>query len=68
MSKAGAGVVLKCLLGRENEIDIDALPWGEDPYYDISEQGTGEKEIVGGYETVVLAREVRVKDGVKIYP
>lgn len=68
MSKAGAGVVLKCLLGRENEIDIDALPWGEDPYYDISEQGAGEKEIVGGYETVVLAREVKVKDGVKIYP
>lgn len=68
MSKAGAGVVLKCLLGREDEIDIDALPWGEDPYYDISEQGAGNKEIVGGYETVVLAREVRVKDGVKIYP
>lgn len=67
MSKAGAGVVLKCLLGRENEIDIDALPWGEDPYYDISEQGAGEREIVGGYETVVLAREVRAKDGVKIY-
>ncbi|RAO70170.1 uncharacterized protein BHQ10_006182 [Talaromyces amestolkiae] len=67
MSKAGAGVVLKCLLGREDEIDIDALPWGEDPYYDISEQGAGEKEIVGGYETVVLAREVKVKDGVKIY-
>ncbi|EEA20980.1 ATP-dependent 3'-5' DNA helicase [Talaromyces marneffei ATCC 18224] len=68
MSKAGAGVVLKCLLGREDEIDIDALPWGEDPYYDISEQGAGDKEIVGGYETVVLAREVRVKHGVKIYP
>lgn len=31
-------------------------------------RGAGEKEIVGGYETVVLAREVRVKDGVKIYP
>ncbi|KAF7585133.1 hypothetical protein BBP40_012224, partial [Aspergillus hancockii] len=28
MSKAGAGVVLKCLLGWE--IDVDSLPWGED--------------------------------------
>ncbi|EED20570.1 DEAD/DEAH box helicase, putative [Talaromyces stipitatus ATCC 10500] len=69
MSKAGAVVVLKCLLGRESEIDIDALPWGEE--YDVSDATylhAGEGEIVGGYETVVLAREVRVKDGVRIYP
>lgn len=85
MSKAGAGVVLKCLLGLEKEIDIDALPWGED--YDVSDSmmasntssvtragfGAGnmvEREIVGGYETVVLAREVKAKKGceIRVYP
>lgn len=28
MSKSGSEVILKCLMGRENEIDIEALPWG----------------------------------------
>lgn len=28
-SKAGCEVILKCLLGKEDEIDIDMLPWGE---------------------------------------
>ncbi|KAL4956353.1 hypothetical protein BDW69DRAFT_192483 [Aspergillus filifer] len=49
MSKAGAGVVLRCLLGWG--VDVDALPWGK-----VGEDGEG--ELVGGYETVVLAREV----------
>ena len=30
MSKAGAGVILKCLLGRADGIDVEALPWGPD--------------------------------------
>ena len=28
-SKAGCEVILKCLLGREGEIDVEGLPWGE---------------------------------------
>ncbi|KAH8691256.1 putative DEAD/DEAH box helicase [Talaromyces proteolyticus] len=62
MSKAGAGVVLKSLL--EWEIDVDALPWGED-----FEGDEGGGEIVGGYETVVVAKEVKARVGgrVKVY-
>ncbi|KAL4979908.1 hypothetical protein BDW66DRAFT_156953 [Aspergillus desertorum] len=52
MSKAGAGVVLRCLLGWE--VDVEALPWGE-----VNEDDGGEiGELAGGLETVVLAREV----------
>ncbi|CRG86792.1 hypothetical protein PISL3812_03804 [Talaromyces islandicus] len=62
MSKAGATVVLKCLLGWE--IDVDALPWGED-----FEGDEGGGEIAGGYETVVVAKEVRGRIGsqVRVY-
>ncbi|KAL4785140.1 hypothetical protein BJX76DRAFT_347201 [Aspergillus varians] len=55
MSKAGAAVVLRCLLGWE--VDVDALPWGEG-----DEDGDDERELVGGLETVVLAREVPWRD------
>ncbi|TAQ90032.1 hypothetical protein B7494_g1686 [Chlorociboria aeruginascens] len=48
MSKAGSGVILKCLLGIE--VDIEALPMG------------GEKDV--GIETVVLAEPVRRGKGV----
>ncbi|KAF2002339.1 P-loop containing nucleoside triphosphate hydrolase protein [Amniculicola lignicola CBS 123094] len=51
MSKAGALVVVMCLLGREEDIDIDALPWGE------------EDSVPAGIETVVLAEEVRMCRG-----
>ena len=51
MSKAGAQVILMCLLGKEKDIDIDALPWGE------------EDTIQAGIETVVEAREVRMAGG-----
>ncbi|KAE8151293.1 P-loop containing nucleoside triphosphate hydrolase protein [Aspergillus avenaceus] len=44
MSKAGAGVVLRCLLGWE--VDVDSLPWGVDD--------DGEGELAGGLETFVL--------------
>lgn len=58
MSKAGACVILKCLLG--SEIDADALPWGEE--VDGDEIGVG-GELKGGLETVVRAEEVPWKRG-----
>ncbi|KAL4897863.1 hypothetical protein BDV59DRAFT_198123 [Aspergillus ambiguus] len=51
MSKAGASVVLRCLLGWD--VDVDALPWGEDV---DGEDGLG--ELAGGLETVIPATEV----------
>ncbi|KAF2145252.1 uncharacterized protein K452DRAFT_316333 [Aplosporella prunicola CBS 121167] len=54
VSKAGAGVVLMALLGRADEIDVEALPWGE------------EERVMGGVETIVMAEEVRPRAGVKI--
>ena len=58
MSKAGAGVVLRCLLGWE--VDVDSLPWGEDCSGDES---CGGGELMGGLETVVEASEVPWKRG-----
>ena len=28
MSKAGSEVILKCLMGKVDDIDVDSLPWG----------------------------------------
>lgn len=53
MSKAGAEVVLKTLLGKE--IDVDALPWGPE-----------DERCPAGIETVVLAEEVRGKRGERV--
>ncbi|KLJ05396.1 DEAD/DEAH box helicase domain-containing protein [Blastomyces silverae] len=69
MSKAGAGVVLKCLLGIE--VDVDALPWGEDVLGEgfvrrdemLSQGG---KELAGGLETIVEAVEVSARPGVSV--
>ncbi|EEQ92202.1 DEAD/DEAH box helicase [Blastomyces dermatitidis ER-3] len=69
MSKAGAGVVLKCLLGME--VDVDALPWGEDVLGEgfvgrdemLSPRG---KELAGGLETIVEAVEVSARPGVSV--
>ncbi|KAF2676446.1 P-loop containing nucleoside triphosphate hydrolase protein [Lentithecium fluviatile CBS 122367] len=47
MSKAGALVIIMCLLGKEEEIDIDALPFGDD------------EAVPAGIETVVPAAEVQ---------
>ncbi|PKX98890.1 ATP-dependent 3'-5' DNA helicase [Aspergillus novofumigatus IBT 16806] len=47
MSKAGARVVLRCLLGWD--VDIDALPWD------------GLRELAGGLETVIPATEVPLR-------
>jgi DEAD/DEAH box helicase domain-containing protein len=51
MSKAGALVIIMCLLGKEKEIDIDALPFGD------------EEAVPAGIETVVPADEVRMVRG-----
>jgi DEAD/DEAH box helicase domain-containing protein len=52
MSKAGSEVILKSLLNLE--IDIDALPMGE------------EERVPAGVETVILAPMVRPKAGHKV--
>lgn len=63
MSKAGAGVILRCLLGWE--IDVDALPWGED--VEGEEFGVGGAgELAGGLETVVRAEQVPWKAGCRV--
>lgn len=53
MSKAGAEVILKSLLGRE--IDVDNLPWGPD-----------DERVPAGIETVILAQEVRPRPGATV--
>ena len=51
MSKAGSEVILKCLLGKDGDIDIDALPWGPD------------EDTPAGIETVVVAETIRPARG-----
>ena len=51
MSKAGSEVILKCLLGKEGDIDVDALPWGTD------------EKTPAGIETVVAAETIRPARG-----
>lgn len=57
MSKAGAGVILRCLLGWE--VDVDALPWGED----VEGEHFAAGELAGGLETVVRAERIPWKAG-----
>lgn len=52
MSKAGSEVILKCLMGKEHEIDVDALPWGPE-----------DERMPAGIETVVLAETIRPAPG-----
>lgn len=52
MSKAGAEVILKSLLNWE--IDVDALPWGE------------EEAVPAGVETVIAASEIRPARGTRV--
>lgn len=54
MSKAGAEVILKCLLGREAEIDVEGLPWGPE-----------DERAPAGIETVVEAEEVPMARGLR---
>ena len=51
MSKAGSEVILKCLLGKEEEIDVESLPWGPDEHTSA------------GIETVVAAETIRPAHG-----
>ena len=51
LSKAGSEVILKCLLGKEGDIEVDTLPWG-------SEENTP-----AGIETVVAAETIRPARG-----
>ena len=51
MSKAGSEVILKCLLGKAAEIDVDSLPWGLD------------ESTPAGVETVVVAETIRPARG-----
>ena len=48
MSKAGSEVILKCLMGKEGEIDVEGLPWGP-----------VDERVPAGIETVVPAETVR---------
>ncbi|EFR05281.1 Hrq1p [Nannizzia gypsea CBS 118893] len=62
ISKAGASVILKCLLGLK--VDVDSLPWGTE--FDRGyEPGTG-SELAQGLETVIEAVEVAGGSGKKI--
>lgn len=54
MSKAGSEVILKTLLGREADIDVDALPMGP------------EESLPTGIETVCAAEEVRPAPGTRV--
>lgn len=51
MSKAGSEVILKCLLGKDGDIDVNALPWGPD------------EDTPAGIETVVAAETIRPARG-----
>ena len=48
MSKAGSEVILKCLMGKEGEIDVEGLPWGPE-----------DERVPAGIETVVPAETIR---------
>lgn len=50
MSKAGAMVIIMCLLGKEREIDVESLPWGEE-------------DVQAGFDTVAVAKPVRMAGG-----
>ena len=55
MSKVGCEVILKCLMGRGDEIDVEALPWGPES-----------EKVPAGIETVIAATEIRPRAGVRV--
>ena len=55
MSKAGSEVILKCLMGKEAEIDVESLPWGPE-----------DEKVPAGIETVVAAEMVRPARGRRV--
>lgn len=61
MSKAGALVVLKCLLGLD--VDVDSLPWGEGLDQTQVAGSADTKELAKGLETIVEAVEITGRAG-----
>ena len=55
MSKAGSEVILKCLMGKQKEIDVENLPWGPE-----------DERVPAGIETVVAASMIRPARGTRI--
>lgn len=55
MSKAGSEVILKCLMGQGNEIDVNELPWGPE-----------DERVPAGIETVVAANQVPILRGMGV--
>ena len=55
MSKAGGEVVIKALLGRAAEIDVEGLPWGPE-----------DERVPAGIETVCAATTVRPAPGRRV--
>ena len=55
MSKAGSEVILKCLMGKQKEINVEALPWGPE-----------DERVPAGIETVVEASVIRPAKGVTV--
>ncbi|KAL9098516.1 MAG: hypothetical protein Q9163_005840 [Psora crenata] len=55
MSKVGSEVVLKCLMGKEREIDVESLPWGPD-----------DEKVPAGVATIIEASMVRPARGTRI--
>ena len=55
MSKAGSEVILKCLMGQGNQIDVNELPWGPE-----------DERVPAGIETVVAATQVPISRGMRV--
>ncbi|KAL9131544.1 MAG: hypothetical protein Q9217_000558 [Psora testacea] len=55
MSKAGSEVILKCLMGKEKEIDVESLPWGPD-----------DEMVPAGVNTIVEASMIRPARGTRV--
>lgn len=55
MSKAGSEVILKCLMGQGNQIDVNELPWGPE-----------DERVPAGIETVVAASQVPISRGLRV--
>ena len=55
ISKAGSEVILKCLMGKQKEIDVEGLPWGPE-----------DERVPAGIETVVEASVIKPAKGVRV--
>ena len=55
MSKAGSEVILKCLMGKAKDIDVENLPWGPE-----------DERVPAGIETTTFPNEIPLRPGAKI--